>query len=267
MSGNVKNELLPIIVMNQDRKVIAFKRSWMDNSGTFVVDYNGTDFLLGRDDFLFFGKRAGGRYFITFDLQKRQTEYSMLTGAPTLKENTSPIEVKVTIGDKIAKLTRLDGKVVEPTAEEVPLPATDELEKDTNLLVKRLVKEGIQTGFRMIAEPVVGGNESLVESNIVPEVHDPDGKYTSGGLTFVLKEDPDPGTSPKVDYTKMKRYGFDESGNVIAIESPKQVLYGRFLAEVFDPDKGKHPLLVNPLTGDTIGIVELDVQHPNHARK
>jgi len=101
MSSNVRIAY-PIILMNEKREGLPQKRVWMAHDSIFAVEIPGDTVYLDKEDFLFFGRRSGARYFISCNERGEPVEYSMLTGSRTLsKESKSMDPVKVVEGDPL----------------------------------------------------------------------------------------------------------------------------------------------------------------------
>jgi len=120
MSANVRITLFPVLLMTKDRSIVPGRRIWTDNHAVFVVeDPYDEDIVLEKEDFLFFGKTEGVRYYTVYSLEGVPSEYSMFTGAPTLSKDASKENVVVTVGEPFTNGASL-------TDEEITLLSQDD---------------------------------------------------------------------------------------------------------------------------------------------
>lgn len=86
MSGNVRNDFLPLVMMDEKREDLAHRNIWVNSDNLFITDFCGETVGLRREDFVYFAKDIGARYYRTYNRDGVPTEYSVLTGAPTLSK-------------------------------------------------------------------------------------------------------------------------------------------------------------------------------------
>jgi len=97
MSSNVRYAF-PIELMDESRARLPTKKMWVAYDSIFAVEIPGDTVYLDKEDFLFFGRRSGGRYFIVYDEHGNPTEYSLLSGSRTFSKASKDME-RVTVGE------------------------------------------------------------------------------------------------------------------------------------------------------------------------
>jgi len=253
MSGIVKIELLPIIAMDANFEPLPFKKAWMAEDGLFVIDHHGEDVVLEKEDFLFFGKKVGGRYFSTFELDGTEKEYSFLTGAPTLRKPKGNLKVNVTMGEDLLHVTPAVDVVTEDTDSTPVAPLTEELQA-----VREFLNEGpgeVDSVIRVSDEAVTDGPTPVGEA-----VHDPmtlvDKGYGAASLVFGPTEAPLAADGDGAHLLNgVKLFHFDEKGKLVHLRTTKDVVRGSFHTLVHHKSGEPGFPLVNPLNGEVIGTV------------
>jgi len=253
MLGNVKTELLPIMVMDSKHVPVSFKESWMAEDGLFVVKHDGRDVILEKEDFFFFGRRAGGRYFSTFDLDGNRCEYSMLTGAKTLRVFTDTLNVKVTVGEDITAVTHpADLPVKEEVGDLTQSPNEDSGEEVIEHLCK--VSEDYSGNLVREAKPEDGEEPGIVgvRTDLTEEV-----LANSSGMASVVfgatKEPLECDEGGASNLIGQKLYHFDEKGQLVYLRTIRKIYRGQFASLLIEKGGGLGAPLINPLSGESLG--------------